>query len=158
MASLYEEIFYAAYLLKGDTPLSPKVRQKISSFMAQCKRSLQTATIEHGARDRKDKGLCRDKHGRLEKGGVFYIKSFYYSIENDTLVLYTRIYGQDTRLDIRRDRRGVYNITLDRGGVCSPKIEKFLTGILDYWIPSENSLEKYGVNLMPYWRHTPQMG
>lgn len=162
MAKLYDEIFYAAYLLQedrtGGTPLAPKVRQKITRFMAQAKKSLQTMTVEHGARDRKDKGLRRDSHGRIEKGRLFYIKSFYYSIQDAALVCYTRICGQDTRLDIRRDQRGIYNITLDRGGVCPSKISQFLTGVLDYWIPSENSLERYSVNLMPAWRHNPHMG
>lgn len=162
MAKLYDEIFYAAYLLQedrnGKTTLAPKTRQKIAGFMAQAKKSLQTMTAEQGARDRKDKGLRRDSHGRIDKGGIFYIKSFYFDIETNALVLYTRIFGQDTRLDVAQDKGAGYRITIDRGGICPPKIARFLAGVLDYWIPSENSLEKYSVSLMPAWRHNPHMG
>lgn len=163
MSYLYNEIRYAAWLLhtdknartsgQTDGQIAPSVAKKIKSFLANTKTMFQKINLEHG-HNRKSKTMPKDRHGKIIKKKDFYIKSFFYDVKADCLVLYCRICGIDTEIRILPRRNGTGICPIGHG--VTEKAAQFLEGICAYWIPSESSFENHkAINLMPAWRKNP---
>lgn len=140
MASLYQEIANAARLLQSDKHarnncsiegiISPKAKKDIKAFNAQALRAFQT----------------------LNNVTNLYIKSFFYDTRKEILILYTRIKGEERKITV--SPVNYKKFTFNTEGALSYTIRRLLTGILSYYIPSENSTYNHkALNLMPYWRH-----
>lgn len=163
MSYLFNEVRYAAWLLHTDKmartsgqidgQIAPSVAKKIKGFLANTKTVFQKMNLEHGY-NRQTKAMPKDRHGRIVKKKDLYIKSFFYDVERDCLVLYCRVRGIDTEIHILPRQNGT--------GICpaghglTEKAAQFLEGICAYWIPSEDGFQNHAaINLMPAWRRNP---
>lgn len=167
MSFLFNEIRYATWLVQTDNnarqagiidgQIAPCVHKKIKNFLFDCKKMFQSFNLAD-FHNRKEQDFYRTKKGNIKKSPMLYIKSFFYDIDNDYLILYCRIYGKDTPITITNNGK-IYSVkNANTGGNVQEKITRFLIGICEYWIPSEQSFERHTViNLMPAWRQNPNM-
>lgn len=152
MAILYTEIAYAACLLQShktavlrgelEGRISSKAQKDIKDFQRKFKNALQAMNY------------IQD----------LYIKSFFYNTCRNYLTLYARVKGQDTPIicqhvgtkkgEGKNKRRniGAYAIHAEKCAI-SYRMRNMLAAMLDYYIPSENSLFNHAaINFMPNWR------
>lgn len=136
---LFLEIAYASRLLKQDKAardrlefdgrISSKAKKDIKTFLAWTKQAFQ----------------------KLNTCTGLYIKSFFFDVERGLLVLYTRQNGNDTKWEISPAGKDKY--TFNGKGVINGNMRRHIIGMLEYYIPSENSLTNHtAINLMPSWR------
>ena len=147
MAYLYDEIRYATWLVRTDKyardagvydgQIAPSVKAKIKAFLVNCKKMFQSFNKD-----------LNSKH--------LYIKSIFFDGEKDCLIIYTRLNGKDTAIKIVNQGRAYVIKNATTGAPIREDIRRFLTGICEYWIPSEDSFYNHkAINLMPQWRLNP---
>lgn len=142
--NMYQEIAHAARLLAQDKSaraansfdglISPQAKKAIKDFQWQAKRSFQA----------------------INSLKNFYIKSFFYDTQKESLILYSRIMGNNIKIVCKAITHSTFAYTTESGGKISYSVRRLLTACLSYYIPSENSLYNYtAISLMPDWR-TPR--
>lgn len=128
MATLYTEVGYASlYLVKG-----------MDRYKRQAKKFLLDA-----------KKFCQ-KSQKIFKREVenFYIRSLFYDLSSETMIVYTKYQGIDCRLECKKIGKQI---------LVSPQWEipiscvEFTQKCLNYWLPSggEDCLD---INVLPSWR------
>lgn len=160
MSYLYHEIMYASKLLADnqaavnaktfDGRISNECAHRIKKFLLHCKIAMQKMNFEKLRFGKRNYGT--------NAGKVLYIKSFWPDIQGNRIILYARLYGSDTKIFIRCLGNEVYSIKTENGSVISGSLHRILTGIMEYYIPSECSMDNYkSINLLGLWRENPSM-
>lgn len=160
MSYLYHEIMYASKLLANnqaavnaktlDGRISNECVHQVKRFLLHCKIAMQKMNFEKLRFGKRNYGTSAGK--------VFYIKSFWPDIENNRIVLYTRLYGANAKIFIRYLGNETYSIKTESGSTISGSLHRILAGIMSYYIPSECSMDNYKtINLLGLWRENPSM-
>lgn len=168
MAYLFQEIEYASYLLARNKKaqaektyigaISNHAQEQVKNFLFQCKITLQKMNLTALIGNRK-----LQKSAIASAKGTLYIKSFFYDMTNQRLILYTRLHGKDRAISIRHIGNGKFDMTDNNGQKIADKIHRILSGIMSYWIASEYSMFNHTgigdapISIMPVWRHNPDI-
>lgn len=156
---LFQEIECASQLLAQNNRakrqktfngrISPEAEKRVKDFLQQAKVMLQKLNLHATGRD-----IYRDstdaefrRHNRVNKDckrqakKTLYIKNFFYNIKTKSLILYTRLHGEDKTLHVAHIGQGVYSVNSTCGDKLTGRIGQVISSIMSYWIPSESSMD-----------------
>lgn len=127
--TIYEEIEY----LTGRLPEIGKTEQRrVKKFLKNVLLAMQKKcciTVAYTNSTAYSRRISAEKAGKK----VFYIKSFFYRIQDKTLILYTRIRATDTTISVKKVDYQTYSFATDNGKTVSDSTAALITRFLNYW-------------------------
>lgn len=127
--TIYEEIEYLTTRL----PEIGKTEQKrVKKFLKNVLLAMQKKcciTVAYKNNTAYSRCIAAEKAGKK----VFYIKSFFFRVQDKSLILYTRIRDNDTTIIIKKIDYQTYSFATDNGKTVSDSTAALITRFLNYW-------------------------